>query len=72
MFRKSLPATGPTLMPGMCLERSWRGTVQKVEVIEGGFRWQGRTFASLSQVAGAITGVKWNGPRFFGLRKVAW
>jgi len=33
-----------------------------------GFAWNGKTFESLSQVAFAITGTRWNGPRFFGLR----
>lgn len=71
LFRKSLPVAAPTLMPGMRLEREWRGTTQNVEVVDGGFRWEGRTYPSLSQVAQAITGVKWNGPRFFGLRQAA-
>ena len=69
LFRKSLPVVGPRLAPGMRLERSWRGTTQTIEVVENGFRWEGRTYSSLSQVAQAITGVKWNGPRFFGLRQ---
>ena len=71
LFRKSLPVAAPTIMPGMRLEREWRGATQNVEVIDGGFRWEGRTYLSLSRVAHAITGVKWNGPRFFGLRKAA-
>jgi hypothetical protein len=37
-------------------------------VTADGFAWNGGTFHSLSQVAFAITGTKWNGPRFFGLR----
>ena len=68
IFRKSLPVATPDLSPGMRLERTWRGTLQTVEILEGGFRWNGATYRSLSQVAHAITGVKWNGPRFFGLR----
>jgi hypothetical protein len=36
--------------------------------VEDGFRWNGQTYKSLSKVANAITGAKWNGPRFFGLR----
>lgn len=71
LFRKSLPVAAPTLGPGMQLKRAWRGTTQTVDVVAGGFRWEGRTFSSLSQVALAITGVKWNGPRFFGLRQDA-
>jgi hypothetical protein len=71
LFRKSLPVAAPTLRAGVRLEREWRGTTQSVEVVDGGFRWEGRVYPSLSQVAQAITGVKWNGPRFFGLRQAA-
>jgi len=71
LFRKSLAVAAPTLLAGMRLEREWHGTTQNVEVVDGGFRWEGRTYPSLSQAAQAITGVKWNGPRFFGLRQAA-
>jgi hypothetical protein len=37
--------------------------------VDGGFLWNGQTHRSLSGIAHAITGAKWNGPRFFGLRK---
>jgi hypothetical protein len=37
-------------------------------VVEGGFSWQGRTYPSLSAIAKEITGTRWNGPGFFGLR----
>jgi hypothetical protein len=37
-------------------------------VMADGFAWNGQTYDSLSKVASAITGTKWNGPRFFGLR----
>jgi hypothetical protein len=37
-------------------------------VLADGFAWSGQTYDSLSKVAFAITGTKWNGPRFFGLR----
>ncbi len=36
---------------------------------EGGFLYQGDRYRSLSQIARVITGVRWNGPRFFGLRQ---
>ncbi len=58
---------GTTLTPGMRLIREWNGTVHQVDVIEGGFLWNGRTMKSLSTVAQAITGARWSGPRFFGL-----
>lgn len=71
LFRKSLPTGGPKLAPGVRLERVWRGRTEVVEVVEGGFRWSGATYRSLTQVAQAITGGKWNGPKFFGLRQSA-
>jgi hypothetical protein len=39
-----------------------------VAVLADGFAWNGKTYPSLSKVAQAITGTRWNGPRFFGLR----
>lgn len=42
--------------------------VQEVLVLEGGYSWQARTYASLSEVARAISGTRWSGPRFFGLK----
>jgi Protein of unknown function (DUF2924) len=54
--------------PGTSLGREWNGRMQQVAVLAEGFVWNGRTYPSLSQVAFAITGTRWNGPRFFGLR----
>ncbi|MFL5121315.1 MAG: DUF2924 domain-containing protein [Microvirga sp.] len=56
------------LKPGTVLVREWEGTPQRVMVLGDGFAWNGETYASLSKVARAITGTRWNGPRFFGLR----
>jgi hypothetical protein len=56
------------LMPGTVLVREWDRKLQRVMVIADGFAWNGKTYDSLSKVAFAITGTKWNGPRFFGLR----
>jgi hypothetical protein len=56
------------LRPGTILSREWNGQMQRVAVLPGGFAWDGNTYPSLSQVALAITGTRWNGPRFFGLR----
>ncbi|MEE1562888.1 MAG: DUF2924 domain-containing protein, partial [Alphaproteobacteria bacterium] len=47
----------------------WDGVNHQVTVIDGGFEWQGRKYKSLSAVARAITGTRWNGWLFFGLRK---
>jgi len=54
--------------PGTILVREWDRKSHQIMVLQDGFAWNGKTFDSLSQVAFAITGTKWNGPRFFGLR----
>ena len=54
--------------PGTSLGREWNGRLQRVTVVADGFAWNGKTYPSLSQIAFAITGTRWNGPRFFGLR----
>lgn len=56
------------LAPGTVLSREWNSQHHRVMVLENGFDWEGRTYKSLSEIAGIITGTKWNGPRFFGLR----
>ena len=56
------------LTPGTVLVREWDRHSQRVMVMANGFAWNGQTYDSLSKVAFAITGTKWNGPRFFGLR----
>jgi Protein of unknown function (DUF2924) len=53
---------------GTVLGREWKGQIQRVTVLENGFAWKGKIYPSLSKVALAITGTRWNGPRFFGLR----
>ena len=56
------------LTPGTVLVREWDRRSQRVVVMADGFEWNGKTYDSLSKIAFAITGTKWNGPRFFGLR----
>jgi len=56
------------LRPGTLLTREWGGHLQQVMVLPDGFTWNGKAYRSLSKVAFAITGSRWNGPRFFGLR----
>ncbi|MGN6285540.1 MAG: DUF2924 domain-containing protein [Afipia sp.] len=56
------------LIPGTILTRSWNGRSERVMVMADGFGWNGKIYRSLSKVASAITGTRWNGPRFFGLR----
>ena len=55
------------LKPGSKLVRAWRGTTHTVLVLEDGFEHDGKRYASLTQIAGAVTGAHWSGPRFFGL-----
>ncbi len=55
------------LQPGARLVREWNGVNHVVEVIEGGYVWNGERHRSLSAIARAITGARWSGPRFFGL-----
>jgi hypothetical protein len=43
--------------------------MQKVAVMADGFSWNGTTYSSLSRIACVITGTRWNGPKFFGLRE---
>ena len=63
-----LKAEGLELGIGARLTRQWQGRTHEVIVEAAGFRWEGRTYKSLSAVATAISGSRWNGPRFFGLR----
>ena len=64
----SLDQKRTELSPGTVLVREWDRRSQRVMVMADGFAWNGQTYDSLSKVAFAITGTKWNGPRFFGLR----
>jgi hypothetical protein len=54
--------------PGTMLAREWNGRMHRVAVLADGFAWNGKTYPSLSKIAHAITGTRWNGPRFFGFR----
>jgi hypothetical protein len=55
------------LSAGSRLVRQWQGRSHTVEVTDGGFLYAGKRYRSLSQIARAITGARWSGPRFFGL-----
>lgn len=57
------------IKPGTRLVRMWKGQRHSVIVKENGFDYQGRVFTSLSEVAATITGTRWNGWVFFGLKK---
>jgi hypothetical protein len=64
----SLDQKRTSLTSGTVLVREWDRQSHRVMVLTDGFAWNGQTFDSLSKIAFAITGTRWNGPRFFGLR----
>jgi hypothetical protein len=57
-----MPITGTRLL------REWQGVEHVVTVTSDGFEWKGRPYKSLSAIARAITGTRWNGWVFFGLK----
>lgn len=59
----------PNLLPGSVLHREYQGQTIRVLVLENGFEWNGEFYKSLSATARAITGTRWNGKLFFGLKK---
>jgi hypothetical protein len=56
------------IKPGSVLVREWKGKSHRVIVLAEGFAYDGETYGNLSEIALLITGTRWNGPRFFGLR----
>ena len=66
-----IKAEGLALGIGARLTRHWQGKTHEVIVEADGFSWQGDTYSSLSAVATAIAGSRWNGPRVFGLRSAS-
>ncbi|CAN5313842.1 DUF2924 domain-containing protein [soil metagenome] len=73
-LRKRLRGTGgpvDSFDAGVRIAREWQGVRHEVEMVEGGYLYDGRRWKSLSEIAREITGSRWTGPRFFGLRKEA-
>ncbi len=72
-FKKSgpTPKTNPALPVGTVLIKSYRGTRYTVTVQSDGFCFEGTVYHSLSEIARRITGTRWNGPAFFGLRRTS-
>jgi hypothetical protein len=62
------PTPGPVLKPGSSLIREWRGVRHEIRILEDGFNYKGEHLRSLSEAAQRITGTKWNGQVFFGLK----
>jgi hypothetical protein len=58
-------------LPGTLLTRQWKGRTLLVEVLTNGFRYENQHYSSLSAIAVAITGTRWNGLAFFGLTRPA-
>ncbi len=65
---RSRPASPPAIKPGTRLLREWQGVTHEVIVLEGCVQYCGQTWRSLSAVAREITGARWSGPLFFGLK----
>jgi hypothetical protein len=59
---------GPVLRLGARLVRIWKGATHEITVVERGFAYRGQSYRSLTEIAKAITGAHWSGPRFFGLK----
>jgi Protein of unknown function (DUF2924) len=62
------PVSNLGLTPGAVLTREWQGGVHQVVVMDKGLEYRGERFSSLSEVATRITGTRWSGPAFFGLK----
>jgi hypothetical protein len=58
----------PRIKPGSILVRNWKKKSYRVTVMADGFAYEGVIYSNLSEIAVLITGTRWNGPRFFGLR----
>ena len=69
LSQSSAPPT-TKLRPGTRLVRGWNGETHTVLVTDDGYRFNDQIYTSLSSIAQAITGTKWSGPRFFGLKGV--
>jgi Protein of unknown function (DUF2924) len=64
---QNCPTSSPK--PGTVLVREWGGVTHQVKVLEGGVLFRGKQYKSLSEVARLITGARWSGPLFFGLKR---
>jgi hypothetical protein len=65
--QRSRPVDCRLPLAGTLLSRKWKGRTILVEVLSYGFRFENRSYTSLSAIAVAITGTRWNGLAFFGL-----
>lgn len=71
-FQAGSPFNAPTsrqMKLGTRLLREWQGQSYEVTVMDGGFAYRGKRYSSLSEIARLITGTRWSGPAFFGLKQ---
>jgi hypothetical protein len=61
-------SAAPAIKPGTRLIRQWQDKTHVVTVKEQGYEYQGSLYQSLSEIARLITGTRWSGPLFFGLK----
>ncbi len=57
-----------SMKTGARLVREWNGVAHVVDIVDGGFKYRGKTYASLTAIAKEITGAHWSGPRFFRIK----
>lgn len=69
--KQSEPTLKSSLKSGTRLIRSWGGEVHEVSISAASYKYRGREFKSLSEIAREITGTRWSGPLFFGTKKKA-
>ncbi|WNM63155.1 DUF2924 domain-containing protein [Candidatus Nitrospira neomarina] len=67
--RSGQKGAAPRPAPGTVLFKTWQGQRYTITVDATGYQFQGQPYASLSEIARRITGTRWNGPAFFGLRR---
>lgn len=67
--KSQLLAPSVRFRPGTAIVKEWRGKTYNVTVLADGFEYEGKNYRSLSEIAREITGTRWNGPAFFGIRK---
>lgn len=68
-LQQARPGSGQAPTQGTRLVREWQGETYEVTVLKDGYRWNDTQYRSLSKIAQEITGAKWSGPRFFGLKE---
>lgn len=68
LLKKAFAPDSSNLSEGVRFVRDWNGVRHVVDVTEDGYLWKGKEWRSLSAIAREITGARWSGPRFFGVK----